>query len=162
MAEAMGNTSAAIELRAGAEPARQRGGLGVMLALLSAAGALGVVAYWRFVESERALGADLARMARRAPLLGVEGCVGEVLAWNGACAAMKSLCDATVPRMMETCLRGVDRSADCAVYAQRVMATSFGVGECRARGRGRRDKPCALAYRSIAAHCLAVAQGARR
>jgi hypothetical protein len=125
----------------------------VVAALLAIASLLGVLAFYRYSQSERALVAELTAMAKRAASLDVDGCVSETLAWNKRCEAMKTLCDASVPRMMETCLRGADRSSRCRALGDRVMATQYGVAECKARGRTRRDKPCALSYRAIASHC---------
>lgn len=136
-----------------ASPPRRSSGPRVVATLLAISSLLGVLAFYRYSQSERALVAALTAMAGRAASLDVEGCVDETLAWNKRCEAMKTLCDASVPRMMETCLRGADRSRRCRELGERVMATQYGVAECKARGRTRRDKPCALSYRAIASHC---------
>jgi hypothetical protein len=134
-------------------------GAGKVLALLfGLATLLGVIAYWRFTRSDRYLQRTLKAIVQRGPSLSPEQCVDEVLVWSRRCQAMKSLCDASVPRMMEGCLWGADRRPFCGRLGDRVMATQFGFAECRARGRDRRDKTCALAYRTLADHCVRLSR----
>ena len=125
-------------------------------ALFAASFAIGVVAYARYVSSEKALTADLAAIADKGKALSVEQCVDEVLAWHARCEAMKSLCDLSIPRMMFECLKAQDRAPYCDGLTRTTEETTFGVAECKARGayseRTTRNV-CATAYRSIDAHC---------
>lgn len=115
---------------------------------------IGVVAYWRFIASDRYLRADLKRLAAQGKQLTVEGCVDATLAWGRSCKAMKSLCDATAPEMMGKCLAARDRSSYCRRLGTTGHDTHFGFKECKARGVDRKSKKtCATAYRAIATHC---------
>ena len=143
------------------ERSSRRTGSSPVILLLSLSTLLGAVAYWRFTVSERFLTRSFVVLERRGRTLTVEKCVDEVLRWGTRCEAMKSLCDASVPRQLEACLAGSDRSAYCRSIGQRYMATEFGVPECRARGilhRGREKTNCALSYRAIAAYCARLAE----
>jgi len=83
-----------------------------------------------------------------------EGCVTHIMEWYGRCAAMKSLCDASVERMMGACLAGRDRSKECIPFVGRGSDASFGFAECKARGVDRLNKKaCGNAYRSIDQFC---------
>lgn len=123
-----------------------------LLLLLSAV--VGVVAYWRFIVSDRYLRADLNRLSTRGKRLSVEGCVDATVTWASRCQAMKSLCDATGPEMMTRCLAANDRTAYCARLGRTGADTHFGFKECKARHVNRKTKSaCADAYRAIATYC---------
>lgn len=116
--------------------------------------AIGVVAYWRFIVSDRYLRDDLRRLADQGKQLTVEGCVDATLAWGRSCKAMKSLCDATTPEMMGKCLAARNRESYCRRLGTTGHDTRFGFKECKARGVDRKSKKtCAIAYRAIADHC---------
>ena len=123
--------------------------------LLSLSIVIGVVAFWRFTRSDRYLRRAFVAMQSRGHDLTAEQCIDEVLRWSGTCEAMKSLCDASIPRMMQACLVARDRKALCQELGQKVMATQFGFVECKARQLNpQRKTTCALAYREIAEYCL--------
>jgi hypothetical protein len=126
----------------------------IILVVFAALMAVGVVVIRRYIESERHIKAVLAEMTERGPDLDAEGCVDAVLEWAPRCTAMKTLCDASVPRVMEACLSGRDRDGYCASLGARASDTHFGVPECKARGVTRATKKvCALAYRAIDGFC---------
>jgi hypothetical protein len=83
-----------------------------------------------------------------------EGCVDHVMKWYGQCAAMKSLCEASVGRVMEACLVARSRASECVALGDSTRHTQFGFKECQARGVDRwNKKACASAYRAIDRHC---------
>jgi hypothetical protein len=126
----------------------------VLSALFALSLVIGVVAYWRFTRSDRFLARDLKMMASRGKHHTIEQCVDDLLGWSAHCEAMLSLCEASIPRMMEACLAAQERAAYCKDLGIRAMSTRFGFPECKVRKVDRsRKKVCALAYRTIAAHC---------
>lgn len=126
----------------------------VVAVLFALSTVIGVLAYWRFIVSDRFLREDLEKMARVGRSLSVEQCVDATVAWAGTCRAMKSLCDATGPQLMRTCLAARDRSDYCNHLGDRAKETHFGFKECKARKVTRKTKKaCAAAYRAIASHC---------
>lgn len=134
---------------------RRSGSWKIVVAVLFALSiVIGVVAYWRFIVSDRFLRDDLEQMAQRGRSLSVEQCVDATVEWAGSCRAMKSLCDATGPQLMRTCLAARDRSEYCDSLGDRARETRFGFKECKARKVTRKTKKaCAAAYRAIASHC---------
>lgn len=96
----------------------------------------------------------LADAAAKGKGLDVEGCVDFAMAWYGGCEAMKSLCDASVGRVVAKCLGAQDRTVACAGLGDRTKDTHFGFHECKARGVDRwNKKACAESYRTIDRHC---------
>lgn len=146
----MSDTSGAPDARRGP---RHRGALIALGAVVALAG-VGVFLVHRYEASEVAIAAALNEMKQRGQSLEPEGCVDETLAWNARCTAMKSLCDASVPRVMLACLGAKDRSEYCANLGDRSSDTGFGYAECKARGLQRSAKKmCALTYRAIDGFC---------
>lgn len=144
------------------EKRRHRGWLvvGILLALSVV---VGVVAYSRFIRSDRHLRTDLERLAAEGKELSVEGCVDATIRWSTRCEAMKSLCDATTPQIMARCLGARDRSKYCRSLGESGRDTRFGYKECKARGVNRKTKKtCAIAYRAIRSHCDGVLASARK
>ncbi len=134
--------------------------ISVIVVLMTVATAMGVLAFWRFSESDRFLSHVIVEMESVGKSASTEQCVDEVVKHAATCEAMKSLCDASAPRWMEACLQGQDRTAYCGTLGDKPKATSFGFTACRDRHVDRRTKKaCAAAYRSIATHCDAVAEG---
>lgn len=126
----------------------------VLLCIFGLALIIGCLGYWRFIVSDRFLRDDVLSMQKQGKTLSVEGCVDAVVLWASRCRAMKSLCDATAPRMMDVCLAAGNRSAYCRKLGQSGNDTHFGFEECRARKVKRKTKKaCASAYRAIANHC---------
>jgi hypothetical protein len=138
---------------------RRHNGVLVVGVLLVLATAIGVLAYWRFTVSEGYLRLDLDQVYADGSRLSVEQCVDETLRWGGHCKAMKSLCDASAPRIMHACLMARDRRATCEELGDSIRDTHFGFKECKARGVTRKNKKtCASAYRAIAGHCTHLAE----
>jgi hypothetical protein len=136
------------------EPRRKSRHVPVVVGLMVFATAVGVLAYWRFIVSDRYLRHDIAAMALAGRSLTVEQCVDRTVSWASSCRAMKSLCVATGPHLMRTCLAARERDAYCAKLGTRGEDTHFGFKECEARGVDRKNKKtCAAAYRAIVTHC---------
>lgn len=127
----------------------------VLIVVFALSTMLGALAFWRYRVSEAALRADLASFARRGAGLSVEQCVDAVIAWNSNCRAIIGLCDASVSRMTNACLKAADRQVYCRQLAPGETAdTRFGKVPCaRRQVKGRAKKACAAAYRMIAARC---------
>ncbi len=155
-------TSQAVADHQTEQPARPERGSAfwVLLSIFVLSGVLGIVAYWRFTRSDRYLAAAFAQIQQRGKALTPEQCIDEVIGWTHRCEAMKSLCEASIPRMTELCLAAADRRDYCASLGQAVRSTEFGVPECRARGAIKREakKVCALCYRGVATHCELLAR----
>lgn len=140
---------------------KRHNGFRVLAVVMLLAALIGVMAYWRFIVSDRHLRADLEAMAERGAQLTAEQCVDATLSWAAGCQAMKSLCDASAQLIAHRCLDGRDRSTYCAGLGEAIYDTKFGYKECQARGVTRTTKKtCAAAYRAIAAHCHKLRKGA--
>lgn len=136
------------------QPVRKNRAWLVVSILFGLSVAIGLVAYWRFIVSDKYLRADLHRLGEQGKKLDVEGCVDATLEWARHCKAMKSLCDATTPEMMGKCLAARDRSAYCKKLGDTGKDTHYGYKECKARGVTRKTKKtCSIAYRAIVTHC---------
>jgi len=141
---------------AGAAPFQRpgRSWIWVLLSLGALATGMGAVAYRNYARSESYLAASYERMRLRGAGLDVEGCVDETLAWTRDCEAMKSLCDASMPHVLQICLGAAERTAYCAAVRTRSSDTRFGFAECKARALDRNEtKSCGICYRSIDAYC---------
>lgn len=126
----------------------------IVAAAIVALVGLGLFIVSRYESSQRAIALAVQELGEKGHALDAEGCVDEVLAWNRRCSAMKSLCDASVPRVMEACLAAQDRRAWCAGLGDTTSDTHFGYKECAARGLERSAKKmCALTYRVIDGFC---------
>ncbi len=121
---------------------------------------IGVLAYRRFVASDRFLAQQLREIGERGHALSAEQCVDEVLARRDRCEAMKSMCNSTVPDMMDRCLGAKDRAAACQDWGAVVMSTRFGFDACAGRRLSRDARAaCATSYRVIATHCERLGRG---
>lgn len=140
---------------------RNRTSTRVVLALIIASVIIGVVAFWRYRMSETALTQARLDIARKGAALTPEQCVETVVEWARRCEAMKTLCDASMPRMTKVCLEAADRAEYCARVGHDAMAaSSFGYDDCERLGGDRNAmKACALSYRAIANHCENLAAG---
>ena len=125
--------------------------IGGVLAAMVAVSALIVR---RFDVSERIVTAALVEMGERLLALDAEGCVDATLDWSLGCEAMRTICEASVQRVMHACLDARDRGTYCESVKEVRQDTHFGVEQCRARGVDRRGKKaCALAYGTIDGFC---------
>jgi hypothetical protein len=125
--------------------------------VLLASTVLGVVATSGYLRSEESLTVARAAFGEIGSELSPGGCLERVLTWRASCDAMKSLCDASSYRMMESCLLAKDRSTYCAEVGEATSHTSFGNEDCKSRGLDRDGrKACAACYRAIDAHCKRI------
>lgn len=133
---------------------QKHAGYKVVAGLLVLAVAIGVTAYYRFVQSEKHLTERFEYFVSLGPTQTVDGCLNEVLHWSENCSAMLSLCKDSVPRMMSACLDGADRSEYCAGVEDIRRMTSFGYDDCHSRQLDKvRNRACADAYRAIDKFC---------
>ncbi|MCG3173502.1 MAG: hypothetical protein GMKNLPBB_01699 [Myxococcota bacterium] len=134
-------------------------GVKIILALFLLASMLGVLAWVRLDESEKHLVAVMEEMKGKGAVLTPMQCVDATLEWYKGCSAMKSLCDASVARMMEACLAAADRSAYCAEMGDKTRDRKFGFAECLDRKMTRRNKKaCGETFVAIDGHCRALRQ----
>ena len=139
---------------------RRRGHIYVFCAIGLFSVLAGALAYRMFNISQVHIKAELIAATESGRVCDPEGCVTHVMAWYGRCAAMKSLCDSSVERMMGACLAGRDRAQECVPFIGRARDTHFGFEECKARGVDRwNKKACGNAYRSIDHFCSRKGEG---
>ncbi|MCC6159242.1 MAG: hypothetical protein IT350_14425 [Deltaproteobacteria bacterium] len=131
----------------------------VVVALILGSIAIGAIAFWRYRSSEVVLTRARIDIEAKGPTLSPPECVESVVDWARHCEAMKTLCDASMPRMTKTCVEAADRRAYCDELGRDAwMSARFGYDECERLGVDRTAmKACALAYRSIANHCETLA-----
>ncbi len=139
------------------QSSKKHNGYFVIFGLLIFASFLGLYAYYQYNVSEKHLIKTLAEIREKGKSLTYEQCVQEILDWAPHCAAMKSLCDASAPRLMEGCLSARDRAQECASLGDSTRDTHFGFKECKARNLSRSlGKTCGNAYRAMDTHCHIV------
>jgi predicted nucleic acid-binding Zn ribbon protein len=148
------------------EQQRSRRGTRLLFSIIALlAVGLGILAYLQLRKSAVLLTGTLKRLERGGRVLTISGCIDEVIAAHRHCAAMKSLCDQSVERMVATCLAGRDRRAECAALPSGAELVRFGYQACLDRGfskRGSKRKPCSDCYRTVDAYCSALRTAARR
>ncbi|MFO7563940.1 MAG: hypothetical protein R6X02_14935 [Enhygromyxa sp.] len=141
---------------------------------------VGVLAYWRYANSERWVAEGAAKMDRIGATLEPEGCIDEAVSWYNECdqhGANAAVCLSGVSIVMFHCLDARDRHETCELYldptsevhqaseAMRERArTPERAGEsgrwvysrCEERGMtctNKRECACAEAYRAIDSFC---------
>ena len=135
----------------------------VLLIILGTSCVMGVVAYSKYRSSEKILWQDLAHFRQIGTQLSSEECINEVIEWRNNCLAMKSLCDISVPRMMETCLASQNREKYCVELGTIPSDTHFGFKECQNRHlNSKTKKACAASYRIIDSHCKHILMETKR
>jgi len=120
--------------------------------LLGAGCLLGVFAFHRYSESEVAMRELYAEAQHVGQSGDGEQCILWAIASPKNCAAMASLCDAAVPRLVEICLHEQDRAGFCAQQAP-AEDTHWTLSRCQAQGFDRRNKTCEVAYLATASYC---------
>ncbi|RMG98037.1 MAG: hypothetical protein D6705_07155 [Deltaproteobacteria bacterium] len=118
--------------------------------------AMGILATYRYGQSEAHFREIQAEMDAKGPNLDVEGCVDAVLSWHASCSANKPLCDHGVPKIMTHCLAGRDRSEACAKIEGRSARAQWVFDRCAERGtpcKSRKKCPCADAFRALDSFC---------
>lgn len=141
---------------------------------------VGVLAYWRYANSERWVAEGIATMSQLGAELEPEGCIDETVAWYGECdqqGANAAVCLQGVSIVMFHCLDARDREQTCELYldpqsnvhqptdAMRKRARNaetagesgrWVYARCEERGmvcRNKRECACAEAYRAIDSFC---------
>ena len=128
---------------------------------------LGVIAFWRYKESEKHLHIAFDEIRAAGAALSTEECVSRVLSWRTECEAMKSLCDQSIPMAMSHCLSAKDRSGYCTALRADASDASADKnrgrwtyqkckdhGVTKANGYGRDDvKACGHAFTTIQTFC---------
>ncbi|MCB9728671.1 MAG: hypothetical protein H6744_16530 [Deltaproteobacteria bacterium] len=149
-------------MRDATETPRSSRGAGIVITVVfTLATVLGVVAYWRYSVSSRFIHESLAQFDARGASLDADACVGEVLAWNARCEAMKSMCDQAVPMTMEHCLAARERKEACAALpVEEAPRAQWTFERCAAQGVTRRNKNvCTDAYRALVQFCRTGERG---
>jgi hypothetical protein len=141
---------------------------------------VGVLAYWRYANSERWVAEGLAKMDEIGAQLDAEGCIDEAVAWYDACDqhdANAAVCLQGVGILMHHCLSARDRAQTCELYldpespkhqpteSMRERARNpetagesgrWVYARCEEREmvcRNKRECACAEAYRAIDSFC---------
>jgi hypothetical protein len=129
----------------------------VLVSMSAVAIFMGVLAYYRYITSEKSIMQGMAEMEREGVALDGEGCVNLVLDWHKRCEALNVMCNDAVKIAMYHCLEARDRSVDCGALKPDVVSRGQWVfGVCKERGtecRIRKQCPCADAYRALDSFC---------
>lgn len=138
-----------------------RGGLWVVGILFGFAFIMGCYVFYMYKVSMRHITTTVASMQARGKDLDFEQCVTEVVTWVPRCEAMSTLCESVSPNMMEACLKGRDRRAECKAIQDRPQDAHFGFKECQARQLTRRamKKVCGNSYKALDEHCRSLERG---
>lgn len=133
---------------------RRHFGYVIVTALLALSTGFGIMAYRNYDRSEKHLIGALEDFSRKGAGLDAIQCVDEVLNWAPHCDAMKDLCDASVPRLMDRCLKARGRAEDCSAWAAKSEDPKFVFSACRERGVAKyMKKTCGNAYKAIGQYC---------
>ncbi len=146
-------------------PRKPSTGILVVAAIIFVGAIMGAFVYRSFAYSSAILERDRKAFIDAGLALDAEACLDRTLEWYARCDVMKALCDASVPRMLKTCLAGADRSLYCKGLGDKVRSTRFGYHECENRGLTRRTpawKACAVSYRAIANFCETTPHGGEK
>lgn len=141
---------------------------------------VGVLAYWRYANSERWVAEGIAKMDRVGAELKPEGCIDESLSWYGDCdeqQANAAVCLQGVSILMYHCLAAADRHDTCELYLDPESEVHQPTESMRERARNaetagesgrwvyarcedrgiscinKRECACAEAYRAIDSFC---------
>ncbi len=129
----------------------------VLLAMGAVAVFMGVLAYYRYVSSEKSIMRGMAEMEQKGASLDSEGCVVAALEWHKSCEGLGVMCNDAVKIAMYHCLEARDRSADCGKLEPNVVSKGQWVFTvCKERGtecRIRKQCACADAYRALDSFC---------
>jgi hypothetical protein len=140
----------------------------------------GVLAYWRYANSERWVAEGISRMDAIGAEIDVEGCVDEAVEWYDACdqhEANAAVCLQGVGILMQHCLSARERDQTCELYLDPASNVHEATEDMRARARNpdaagesgrwvyarceergmvcrdKRECACAQAYRAIDSFC---------
>ena len=118
-----------------------------MLSIFTVSTSLGIFGYKRYIDSEKIILESLKEFDNLGKIFQSEECITEILKWNKSCLAMKSLCDHSVPRLMNVCLKSQNRFDECQKFVNIDSDSKVGVTECNQRGVLKKEKKnCTTAY----------------
>ena len=120
--------------------------------------AMGVLAYYRYTESEKSIMGSMPRMEAAGVAMTPEQCIDAVLVWHKQeCRGLSFMCNDAVTKMMFHCLKAKDRASDCAALdPDEVSKGQWVFYKCRDRGtecKHRKQCSCADAYRAFDSFC---------
>ena len=152
----------------------------VFIGLVVVSVAVGVLAYWRYANSERWVAEGIAEMDSIGADLDAEQCIDEAVEWYDACdqhEANAAVCLTGVGMLMQHCLAARDRHETCELYLDPDSSIYFVSEKMRERARNpekagesgrwvyarceerdmvclnKRECACAEAYRAIDSFC---------
>ncbi len=130
-------------------------GLKIVVTLLLISVGLGSLVYYNLKVSNLDITQQKTHLLQIGNTLTVEECLDELIAWAPHCKAMKSLCVASVPVLMQSCLSGKSRAGYCKTLKKEdIRTTRFGYSVCQRKKKNRYTKKvCTIAYRALAKHC---------
>jgi len=118
---------------------------------------MGVIAHRSLTFSVTSIKGSIGQFKRAGQRLSVEQCATRTLGWARRCGAMQSLCDASVHRLMGSCLEGQSRKQVCAGLDLGRSKAHYTFAACRKRKlpKGRRwKKICGGIYSALWIHCM--------
>lgn len=118
---------------------------------------MGVIAHRSLTYSVTSIKDSVSQFKRAGKALGAEQCATKTLGWARRCGAMQSLCDASVHRLMGSCLEGRSRKAFCAKVDLNKSKAHFTFAQCKQRKlqKNRRwKKICGGIYSALWIHCM--------
>ena len=131
--------------------------LGVVLgAATLIAVAMGLLATFRYTNSERWVQRALAELEAKGKNLDAEGCIDATLEWHKTCEATKVLCDNAVSMAMFHCLKQRDHADACGSLDLAAPTGQWVFKRCEARGtpcKIMKQCPCAQTYRALDSFC---------
>ncbi|MGB1016254.1 MAG: hypothetical protein ACPG4T_19110 [Nannocystaceae bacterium] len=149
----------------------------VVIAIVVLAVGLGVLANWRYTQSENQIRQALSTFDQSGGSMDVEQCIDAVITWHDdTCDANLVLCDHAIPMAMVHCLEGQDRKQYCDgldrtgsfiddegnEVSHDVASGQWVYYSCLRRGsecKKRKKCPCADAYRAIDSFCRSEQRG---
>lgn len=118
---------------------------------------MGVVAFASLKNSVTSIQGSLKQIRTEGKELSPQQCASRVLRWANQCGAMRSLCDASVHRMMGQCLEGQPRKKVCMAMDLKNSKAHFTFAQCKKRElqKSRRwKKICGGIYSALWIHCM--------
>ena len=126
----------------------------VLSGIFALATLMGVLAFFKYVKTETSVKQGRVFLQERGKSLDLHGCVAELLAWSAGCEGIKSVCDASAPILMESCLKSQDRTEECVQKKTLRMDSTFGYRDCAAISKTKAArKVCGNAYRAFDSYC---------
>lgn len=118
---------------------------------------MAVLTSFTYRQTEVHLVQTYARFTELGQGASAEQCIDNVIAWVPKCEGMKALCEGAVPRVMDNCLAGQNRAAECSALTNRPADAHFGFKECEARRLSKSlNKVCGNSYKALDLHCRSI------